>query len=136
MFPVAGTAPRAPITRAEKISVSRPIITLNSGGTTRMYSTVFCRSPELSFTPRMFGTRASFATVSTPIVSPPHVAGVELAVRPEHENGMHAVADQVIQKPPQPRQVEVLVVAHRRRDRGDDAVYVHRSRVLHCLFGL
>jgi len=76
MLPVAGTAPRAPNISAEKISVSRPISTEKRGGTARIISLVFCKSPLESLMARMFGTSARRATVSTSILTPPQVPGL------------------------------------------------------------
>ena len=73
----AGIAPCAPACSAARMSVSRPFSTLNvSRGVCRMISMVFCKSPDESLMPTMFGTSASFATVSGSMLSPPHVAGL------------------------------------------------------------
>src|SRR5262249_41435013 len=53
------------------------------------------------------------------------VQGVELAVGAQDENAVDPLRDQVIQEPFEPRQVQVLVGLHGRRDGGDDASYIH-----------
>src|SRR2546421_136765 len=125
MLAVAGTAPRAPNASAGKMSVSRPISTEKRSGTTRRYSQVFWRSPLESLTPRMFGISASRATVSTPIIRPPQVERVELAVGAEHEDAVDAAVDEVVDEPLEAREVEVFVGQHRRGDGGDDALDAH-----------
>ena len=53
------------------------------------------------------------------------VQGVELAVRAEDEDAVHAVADEVVEEPSETGKVQVLVGLHRGGDRRNDPVKVH-----------